>query len=362
MSGTFGNNYKVTIFGESHGEAIGVVIDGLPAGFTIDENNLKNNMERRAPGRDDFSTSRKEPDKVKIVSGFVKGKTTGTPLCALVENQAQMSKDYESIKRIIRPGHADYTGNIKFKGFEDFRGGGHFSGRITLGLVIAGTIARQYLELHGIKIGAHIARISNINDCKLSGITEDIELLDKLKDMDFPVIDSLSGEKMKEKILEAKKNGDSVGGIIECKAIGLPAGIGDPFFNSLESTISLLVFSIPAVKGIEFGAGFEFAGMHGSEANDEFYLSNDVVKTRTNNNGGINGGISNGMPVIFSVVVKPTPSIAAIQHSLTLNDLVETELEIKGRHDACIVQRAVVVVESITAIALMEHIGGTISG
>lgn len=358
MSGTYGNNYKVTIFGESHGVTIGVVVDGIPAGFAIDENNLQKNMERRAPGRDDFSTSRKETDKVKIVSGFVNGRTTGTPLCALVDNQVQISQDYEGVKRVIRPGHADYTGNIKYKGFEDFRGGGNFSGRITLGLVIAGTIARQYLELHGIKIGAHIARISNIEDAKLSKISEDNELLGKLNDMDFPIIDSLSGERMKEKILEAKKNGDSVGGIIECKAIGLPAGIGEPFFNSLESTISSLAFSIPAVKGIEFGSGFEFSSMHGSEANDEFYLSNGVVKTRTNNNGGINGGISNGMPVTFSVVLKPTPSISAIQHSLTLHDLTETELEIKGRHDPCIVHRAVVVVESITAIALMEHIGG----
>jgi chorismate synthase len=338
---------------------VGVVIDGIPAGFKIDEAELKRQMKRRAPGGV-LDTQRQEADEVRFLSGFFNGRTTGTPLCAVVENQNQHSVDYTGTSgpRMARPGHADYTAHVKYGGFEDFRGGGHFSGRITLAVVIAGAIARQFLREQGIVIGAHIQKIGYVSDSHFNPVTENAEELDSLSSMEFPVLNEVKGELMQEFILNCKKAGNSAGGIIECKVVGLKAGLGEPFFDSIESSVSHLAFSVPAVKGIEFGLGFDITDMKGSEANDDFYVQAGRVRTVTNNNGGINGGITNGMPLIFRVAVKPTPSIYTSQKTVTLDDYTEDVLHIKGRHDPCIVRRAVPVIESIAAIALMEHLCG----
>ena len=350
---TWGTKLKISIFGESHGTGIGVVIDGIPAGLELDYDFINSEMQRRAPGHNNLSTPRKEADEVKILSGVFNGKTCGTPICGIIRNTNTRSKDYTP--NLLRPGHADFTGFAKYGDVHDFRGGGHFSGRITAGLVFAGAIAKLVLKEQGIKIGSHIKSIHGISEKSFMDIESlDSTLLDSVSAKAFPVMDDAVGERMKNEILSAAADKNSVGGIIECGAVGLKPGIGSPFFASLESLISSLVFSIPAVKGIEFGSGFDFADMYGFDSNDAFFTDGSNIFTETNHNGGINGGISNGMPVIFSAVIKPTPSIAKPQKTVDADKMENTTIEIKGRHDPCIVQRAAVVVESAMALALLE--------
>ncbi|WP_252237918.1 chorismate synthase [Clostridium sp. VAP51] len=354
MSGIWGNKLKISIFGESHGNAIGITIDGLPAGFKINMEEVLKEMSRRAPGKSNLSTSRKEGDKPEILSGFFEGKTTGTPLCAMIKNSDMHSKDYSELKDLMRPGHADYSGKIKYSGFNDYRGGGHFSGRITAPLVFAGSICKQILEKENIYVGAHIKRIGNIEDKDFSKINLTKELISSLSSEELPVLIKENEEIMRNEIIEAKKDGDSIGGIIECGIIGVKAGVGNPFFDSIESTLAHLLFSVPAVKGVEFGEGFEMSKLRGSQCNDEYYYDGDEVKTYSNNNGGILGGISNGMPILFKAVIKPTPSISKEQRSINISEKKNGVITVKGRHDPCIVQRAVPVIENVAAIGLLD--------
>lgn len=354
MSGVWGNKIKLSIFGESHGKAVGISIDGLQPGLSLNIENIKREMSRRAPGKSQLMTSRAEADEFEILSGYFNGRTTGTPLCAIIYNSNKKSEDYDEIKELARPSHGDYTGFIKYKGFNDYRGGGHFSGRLTAPLVFAGAVCKESLLEHGIVIGSHIKSIENVEDKGFDLINIEKEDLIKLSQEDFPLINKDAEAKMKEIILNAKEHKDSVGGIIEGCAINLPAGLGDPFFDSVESKLAHLLFSIPAVKGVEFGLGFDIAKSRASEVNDEFYIDNNMVKTYKNNNGGVLGGITNGMPLVFRVAIKPTPSIAKVQNTINLNKMENCNIEIKGRHDPCIVQRAVPVVEAVTAIALLD--------
>ncbi len=350
MSNVWGNSLKISIFGESHGPAIGIVLGGLPPGLEIDLAEVAFQMSRRAPGQDKNSTPRKEQDDVEILSGLFEGKTTGAPLTGIIKNKDIKSADYN--KALPRPGHSDYTAQIKYKGFNDYRGGGHFSGRLTASLSFAGSIARQYLEALGIIIGAHILQIGPVISPGLIDI--DAAALKKFSRRRFPVGDKAKEAEMLKAIAEAAREGDSLGGIIECAANGFPPGFGTPFFNSLESAIAALVFSIPAVKGVEFGSGFALGGLTGSRAKDELYTGEGGIKTLANHNGGINGGISNGMPIVFKAAFKPTPSIAKPQKTVNLLTGEDALLEIKGRHDPAIVARAAVVVESALAICLLD--------
>ena len=354
MTATLGEKIKLTIFGESHGLGIGCVIDGLPPGFAIDLDAVKKEMQRRAPGKSPLATARNEKDAFMIESGFFEGRTTGTPLCVLIPNSDQVSGDYSKLINVMRPGHADYSGKVKYNGFNDYRGGGHFSGRLTAPLVFMGAVAKQILAKRGIYVGAHIAAVAGVNDTPFNPLGESADTFSELAHKTFPVLDDAAGEAMQEKILAAKQSCDSVGGVIECMAINLPSGIGAPFFDSLESRLAHALFSVPAVKGIEFGKGFALAQMPGSEANDQMYYDSGVVKTYTNNNGGITGGITNGMPVLFKVAVKPTPSIAKVQKTVDLSTESNTELVITGRHDPCIVQRAVPVIEGVAAWVILD--------
>lgn len=353
MKSTFGNNINISLFGESHSQAIGVVINGLAPGIKLDLEFIHHQLNLRKP-KGKISTARQEADEFEIVSGFFNGFTTGTPLCLMIYNKSQKSSDYEKTKSILRPSHADFTGIKKYIGYGDYRGGGHFSGRITAPLVAAGAICIHILKQKGITIGTHIKSCHGIEDVDFSSENDVLRIeLDALNDKYFPLI---SDEKSKEMLAEielAQQNGDSVGGILETVAINVPAGIGEPFFNSIESTISHLLFSIPAVKGVEFGLGFDFAKMTGSQANDPFYYDK-LVKTATNNNGGINGGISNGMPIVIKTVIKPTPSIYNEQNSVDINTLENVKLNIEGRHDPAIIHRARVVVDSVVAIGLVD--------
>lgn len=354
MSGMWGSKIKLSIFGESHGNAIGITIDGLPAGFSIDMDKIMMEMARRAPGKSSLSTPRKESDIPEILSGYFEGKTTGAPLCAIIRNSNTKSKDYSKLKDVMRPGHADYTGAVRYKGFNDYRGGGHFSGRITAPLVFAGAICKQILEVKGIIISAHINSIGKIKDCSFLESDISDELLNSFKEKELPLINTKLEDEMRQEILSARSSGDSIGGTIECAILGVSPGIGDPFFDSVESTLAHLMFSVPAVKGIEFGKGFDISKMRGSEANDEYYLENGNIKTKTNNNGGILGGITNGMPIIFNVAIKPTASIFKEQNTVNIITMEETTLCIEGRHDPCIVQRALPVIEAVAAIGITE--------
>lgn len=356
MSGVWGKNIKLSIFGESHGAALGITIDGLPSGVELDLEYIKKEMKRRAPGNSALSTPRKEGDVFEILSGFFNGRTTGTPLCAIIRNSNQHSKDYTQLKYNVRPSHADYTGYVKYKGFNDYRGGGHFSGRITAPLVFAGAVAKQLLKEKGITIGSHIKSIGSIEDDAFDNIEISAASLEELFSEDFPVLNKEVLPEMTGEILEAKKALDSVGGVIETAVINIPAGIGSPFFDSLESELAHIIFSIPAVKGLEFGSGFDITKLKGSEANDEFYSDGGSIKTRTNNNGGILGGITSGMPVVFKTAFKPTPSIARRQRTVDIETLENVDLEIHGRHDPCIVPRAVPVVEAAAALAVLDLI------
>ena len=354
---TFGDKIKITVFGQSHAQGIGVVIDGLSAGFEIDVERLNSFMQRRAPGNDSFSTARKEADKVEFVSGVVDGKTVGAPVCAVIFNSDTKSKDYSELREKMRPSHSDYPAFIKFGGQNDVRGGGAFSGRLTAPICIAGGILMQMLEKKGVYIGAHILSVKNVLDSGFDPVlcTKDDILAPSKKD--FPVINEQAGDAMKNIILSAKADLDSVGGVIECAVAGMPAGVGEPMFLGLENIISSCVFAVPAVKGIEFGAGFESTRLFGSQNNDEYYFDeNNEVKTLTNNAGGICGGLSTSMPIVFRTAIKPTPSIAKSQNTVNVKTGKNDVLEIKGRHDPCIVQRAVPCIEAVTAIALSQFL------
>ena len=351
---TFGKYTTVTIFGESHGTAIGAVLDGLPSGEAIDWDAVRTEMARRAPGKNALSTARSEKDAFTIDSGYFNGHTTGTPLCMRIVNGDQHSKDYDRLRHIMRPGHADYSGKIRYGGYNDYRGGGHFSGRLTAPLVFAGAVASQILARHGIYIGSHILQIGNVKDCSFSPLGEETTTLQQLKTQNLPVLDTNQAAVMEQEILTAKQQQDSIGGSIECIIQGMPAGIGEPFFDSVESQLSHMMFSIPAVKGIEFGDGFALAAMRASQANDAFYYEQGQVKTKTNHNGGINGGITNGMPILFRLAIKPTPSISQPQETIDTDTQQNCTLEITGRHDPCIVQRAVPVVEAAAAWTLLD--------
>lgn len=353
MSSCFNGGIDISIFGESHGKAIGVVIDNLPAGEEIDLNKIADFMQRRAPKKDGTSTTRNEKDIPEIMSGIYKGKTTGTPLCAVIFNSDQHSGDYGNISHIARPAHADYTGFLRYNGANDPRGGGHFSGRLTAPLCFAGAVCGQILERRGITTGAHIERIKDVCDERFSPANVTAEQLNKVKN-GFPVLSADAEEKMREVINSARMAQDSVGGVVECAAVGFPAGVGSPMFDGLENVISQLVFSIPAVKGIEFGNGFSCADIFGSENNDVFFINDGKILTKTNNHGGILGGISSGMPIIFRAAFKPTPSISQPQKSVDFKEMKETELVIKGRHDPCVVPRAVPCVEAAMNIALLS--------
>ncbi|MBU3182242.1 chorismate synthase [Clostridium psychrophilum] len=356
MSGQWGKKVKYSIFGESHGRGIGITIDGLPPGIELDMDFINGEMQRRAPGRDEFSTKRFEGDKVEILSGYFNGYTTGTPLCGVIFNENQNSKDYDKLKDLARPGHADFTGKVKYSGFNDYRGGGHFSGRITAPLVFAGAVAKQILFDKGIVIGSHILSIGNVHDNYFDSVNLEIQTLADVLHKDFPVIDDLKGKEMKSFILKAKEETDSVGGIIEVAILNVPCGLGEPFFDSIESNLSQLLFSVPAVKGVEFGLGFEITTLRGSKANDEPYIDNVRVLTKTNNNGGINGGISNGMPIVFRVAMKPTPSIAKTQNTVDMATGENSEISVTGRHDPCIVLRALPVIEACAAMSILDFI------
>ena len=357
MAATYKNHIELTIFGESHGKAIGIVIGNLPSGIHIDEQEIAKDMKRRAPGQNLMSTARKEADRVEIISGLQDGITTGAPLTGIIYNRDQHSKDYSLLKSYMRPGHRDYPAYVKYHGHNDVRGGGHFSGRITAPIVFAGNIAKQILKQKGIRVGAHILSIGSIQDKKFDmNINDDI--LDALLEKPYPTLDNGVFSKMEETILQARRDLNSVGGKVECVALHVPAGIGEPFFDSLESHLSSLMFSIPAVKSVSFGDGDVIDTMYGDEANDEYYYDEQgIVKTMTNHNGGITGGISNGMPITVTVSFKPTPSIAKKQNTINVETKENVELEIKGRHDPCIVQRAVVVVEAMMALGILDMMG-----
>ena len=355
MKNTFGTSVSVTIFGESHGPGIGAVLDGLAPGIPVDEEAIAHRLSLRRPGGA-ISTSRVEPDRFRIVSGVFGGRTTGTPICILIPNENARSRDYESTRALARPGHADYTAFCKYHGYEDYRGGGHFSGRITAALAAVGAIAQSALDGQSIRIGTHIARCAGISDLRFSdlGLNDLESALMSLSKKSFPVLDPAAAEQMRAAIEEAAAEYDSVGGILETAVTGLPAGIGEPWFDSLEGVLSHALFSIPAVKGVEFGGGFALADMRGSTANDSFSVQGEKIITNTNHNGGINGGISNGMPLLFRCAVKPTSSIAREQQTVDFIEHTNQILRITGRHDPAIVHRAGIVVSSVTALVLCD--------
>lgn len=350
MKNVFGNSITVTLFGESHGGQIGVVIDGVAPGIQVDMDFMRKQLNLRKP-HGKISTQRVESDEPHIISGVFEGKTTGTPICILFENHNTKSKDYSKTKDFMRPGHADYVAMEKYHGFADYRGGGHFSGRITTPIVAAGAILLDALRKKGIQIGSHIKKCGTIEDVPFANYEDEIR---KVNDLIFPVLDDDAAEQMRAYMEEAANEGDSVGGVLETVITGLPAGVGEPWFDTMESMLSHGIFSIPAVKGIEFGKGFAFAEMKGSKANDPFEIQEGVVVTKTNNNGGINGGITNGMPVLFNTVIKPTPSIYKEQQTVNIDTKENVSFQIQGRHDPAIIHRARVVVDSMTAIVIAD--------
>lgn len=346
---------KYTIFGESHGPAIGVTLTGVPAGLTLDWDAIAKDMARRAPGQSLLTTARKEADQVQVLSGVFEGRTTGSPLCAMIPNTDTRSGDYARTKHLARPGHADYPAHVRYQGCNDYRGGGHFSGRLTAPLVFAGAIAKQILAQRGIYVGAHISSIYGVNDETL----EDWETLKGVADKPFPVLDDEKGAEMQQAILEAREEQDSVGGAIECGVFGLPAGYGSPDFGeNAEGIFSQYLFAVPAVKAVAFGAGTAFSLMRGSEANDPLYVDeHGQVGAEQNCAGGINGGITNGMPLVFEVTMRPTPSISRTQFTIDMERMENAQLELQGRHDPCVVPRAVPVVEAAAALAACQLLG-----
>lgn len=354
MSSVFGEKIRVSIFGQSHSKAIGVVVDGLPSGEEIDFDKVQAFMSRRAPGRTGLSTPRKEADIPQVLSGIVGGKTCGAPLCAVIENKDTRSQDYDNLRNVPRPSHSDYTAYVKYGGANDIRGGGHFSGRLTAPLCFAGAVCMQILQRRGIEIGAHISTIGNINDERFDPVNINAEFLNIIKQKQFPVIDDKAGESMKAEIEQAKAEMDSVGGVVEVCAVNVPVGLGSPMFDGVENRLAKAIFGIPAVRGVEFGLGFEASKTRGSQHNDAFYYDKGEVKTRTNNHGGILGGITSGMPIVMRVAFKPTASIGIEQDSVNLVTKVNTRLKIEGRHDPCIVPRAVPCVEAVMAIEILD--------
>ncbi len=349
MSSYFGKNIHMTIFGQSHSDAIGVTLDNLPAGEGIDLEELQLFLDRRAPGRDATATPRKESDIPNVICGLWEGKSCGAPLTAIISNTNTRSQDYDKLRDLPRPGHADYTAQIKYGGFQDVRGGGHFSGRLTAPLCVAGGIAKQILTRRGIEIGAHIASVHGVTDDSYNPTGEITPNLPT-----FPVLTQGAEEKMRQEIAAAKSRGDSVGGVIECMATGLPPGLGSPMMEGMESRLASLLFSIPAVKGVEFGAGFGVADLLGSENNDSFSVVNDQIITDSNHSGGILGGISNGMPLVLRTAFKPTPSISMEQDTISLGENASAKLSVHGRHDPCILPRAVPVVEAAVALVILD--------
>ena len=358
MKNTLGENFCVTIFGESHGPYIGVVLDGIAPGIDVNKDFINHQLDlRRASGK--ISTKRVETDEFILASGVFNDKTTGTPLTILIPNSVQHSKDYEKTATLARPGHADYTANVKYHGFQDFRGGGHFSGRITAALVAAGGIIIPELEKKGIKIGTHIKSLGGIKDRNFEDYQKDIDFLGGTN---FPVLDADKSEQMKTLAEKIAAEGDSVGGVLESVILGMPAGVGEPWFGTLESELSYALFSIPAIKGVQFGDGFDMVDSFGSEFNDSLQIVQDNGKskviTKTNHNGGINGGISNGMPILFRCAVKPTPSIYKTQDTIDMSKNENAKLNIQGRHDPAIIHRARIVVDSIASFVIYDALAG----
>ena len=350
MSSNYGEILKLSVFGQSHGAAIGMTLDGIPAGLPVDLERLQVFLNRRAPGQNDYSTPRKEEDQPEFLSGLLDGFTCGAPIAAIIRNHNTRSGDYDNLRDCPRPGHADYPAQIKYGGFQDVAGGGHFSGRLTAPICIAGGLCKQWLELSGIQISARIAAISGVEDVPIDPIRPQLSQIG----VDFPVISRQAGQRMLDAISQARKSGDSVGGIVECIITGLPAGLGGPMFGGLEGRIASAVYAIPAVKGVEFGEGFAAAALRGSENNDSYTVEDGHVRTVTNHAGGILGGISTGMPVIFRAAIKPTPSIGKEQQSISLSRMEPQTLSVKGRHDPCIVPRAVPVMEAAASIAIFD--------
>lgn len=358
MSSTYGKNLKLTLFGESHGSAVGMTLDGTPAGLTVDFEELQSFLNRRAPGQNEWSTPRKEDDKPEFLSGITNGVTCGTPIDAIIKNTNTRSGDYDNLKNCPRPGHADYTAQIKYGGFQSAAGGGHFSGRLTAPMCIAGGMCKQWLEDMGIRIGAHIIQIGSEKTDRFDSLDPQLDQVGQI----FPTLTAEASDRFQRVIQEARSQGDSVGGRIECAITGLPAGIGDAMFGGVEGRLAQILYGIPAVKNVGFGASEAFAKMFGSKSNDAFTCENGQITTLTNNCGGILGGITNGMPVIFDVTIKPTPSIAKPQQTVNLQTGELTTIQVKGRHDPCIVPRAVPVVEAAAAIAIFDMILDTKRG
>lgn len=349
---------RYSIFGESHGPAIGVVLEQVPPGLVLDREAISKEMARRAPGKSPLSTARKEADVPEILSGVFDGKTTGTPLCAIIHNSDHHSKDYAKTRFLARPSHGDYTGFVRYQSCNDYRGGGHFSGRLTAPLVFAGAVAKQLLAQRGITVGAHISQIGTVKDKSFADTQLTPTLFQTLSEKAFPTVDDQAGAAMQAEILQAREELDSIGGAIQCAVLGLPVGVGSPDLGcNVEGVLAQHLFAVPAVKGISFGAGFAFASMRGSAANDPFYMDGGQVKTRTNHSGGVNGGISNGMPVLFQVAIRPTPSIGQEQNTINFSTMEDAKLTIQGRHDPCIVHRAVPVIEAAAALAICELLG-----
>lgn len=350
MSSTYGENIRLSIFGQSHSPAIGMTLEGIPAGSRIDFDRLYRFMERRAPGKNEYSTARREKDMPEFISGLVGDTVCGAPLTAIIRNTDTRSQDYSGLRALPRPGHADFTAQMKYGGAQDYAGGGHFSGRLTAPLCLAGGICLQLLDGEGISVIARIASVADVDD--------EGELSESLAEKSFPTVSDKRGALMRERIAAARAGGDSVGGVVECRVLGLPAGLGDPMFGGMENRIAAIVFGIPAVKGVEFGAGFSAARMRGSVNNDPFCVRDGRIETLTNNCGGILGGITDGMPLTFRVAFKPTPSIARAQRSVNMDTLEEQTLEIRGRHDPCIVPRALPCVEAAAALAVYDALLG----
>jgi chorismate synthase len=351
MSSSLGKIFRITTFGESHGYCIGVVVDGCPAGQVIDLENIQGELDRRRPGQSKVTTSRDEPDRVEVLSGSMNGRATGAPICMIIKNKDSDSTSYEELRSTPRPGHADYTSEVRYGGYQDYRGGGRFSGRNTAALVMAGALARQVLAKRGVEVHAYTSQIGQVVSSNVS-----YDGIKKLVDTNIVRCpDPKAANKMIKTIEEARKEGDSVGGKVTCVALNVPAGVGEPFFDTLEGELAKALFSVPAVKAVEFGAGTMLASMRGSESNDPYVMKNGRVETESNNSGGVQGGISNGMPVTFKVTFKPTPSIAKTQRTVDLANRTETIIQVKGRHDPCIVPRAVPVVESVAAVVLLDH-------
>lgn len=354
MSSMWGNKLKLSLFGESHGAAVGATLDSPPPGFSIDFTALAAFQARRTPGGQKPSTPRREADIPEILSGIQDGVTCGTPVTAIFPNRDTRSRDYLRTQFLARPGHADYTGHLRYAGHNDIRGGGHFSGRLTTGLVFAGGICKQILRQKGIAVGAHLYRVAGVPDQPFDPVEVDATLLDRLGEKPLEVLDDAAGEKMLARVEQARRDLDSVGGIVECAAVGFPAGVGSPIFDGLENRLASILFGIPAVKGVEFGAGFFSADLLGSENNDSFYMDGAAVKTKTNRHGGILGGISSGMPIVLRVAFKPTPSIAKEQQTVDLHSGQDAVIAVQGRHDPCVALRAVPCVEAAVAIALLD--------